>query len=355
MLVVAWLAPAPSHAVAQEGPSLSGTIWEDVNADGLRQPEEPGIPYHPVRLHPAGQERPRNVWTDESGAYTFTGLTGGRYQVGFASNSFLTYPFKSGAGTYLIQVNVGAEAVSSIDFGVHRPSGRASFIGDIWIDAQPGYGKVRAFIGESDCTAPVAVVPPPHSGDYYLSVAPSYILPGCGDEGDTIRFEVDGIEANETAQWRIRTSQEFPSYGFEPLNLTVGPPFGYLTLTSETPSGKSDTPELGTVFAYVDGVVCAENEGYGQGGTMIVLRSLAYTNGCGHAGATIVIVRDGLEVGRFAWSEGFLGEHEVPWYPRADLVSDPSYYEWVYGRPLPTEASTPQVISPPSVGDAGLR
>jgi hypothetical protein len=163
------------------------------------------------------------------------------------------------------------------------------------------------------------------------------------------------LPANETAIWEDRA---LPGRQLGPniigLTLTVGPPFAYLTLESVTPNGTT-TPEQGTVAAYVDGAVCATNERYGQGGSMIVLRSTEYSNGCGYNGASVVLMQGGVEVARTEWQEGFLGEFEVPWVPNPELLKDPVYYESVYGHPPPVAGGAGQQILPPSVGDGGLR
>jgi hypothetical protein len=219
-----------------------------------------------------------------------------------------------------------------------------------------GGGEVRAFIGGADCTGPTEGILPPHSATFHLAVIASDLDPACGDPGDVIRFEVGGLPANETAVWEDRA---VPGRELGPnaigLTLTVGPPFGYLTLQSITPSGRTDTSEQGTVFAYVDGELCAENEGFGQGGSMIVLRSTEYPNGCGYSGATVVLVQGGVEVARTEWEEGFMGEFEVPWIPNPELLKDPVYYESVYGHPPPVAGDGGQQILPPGVGDGGLR
>jgi hypothetical protein len=344
-------------AVAQESLSISGTVWEDLNANGVRDPEDPPMMAF-VSLTSVPFARGTSMWTDTDGRYEFSNVPPGRHviQLRDSRRLYWTHPARAGSGDYTITVNVTSQSVTGVDFGVHRPEEHIAFAVDTWVFAvREGGGEVKAFIGGADCTGPVQGILPPGTVRFAFSVISSELDPACGDPGDVIRFEVGGLPANETAIWEDRSR---PGNSIAPnfirLTLTVGPPFAYLTLDSTTPSGKSEPPEEGSVAAYIDGERCAANEGYGQGGSMIVLRSTAYSDGCGYDGATIVLMRDGAKAARITWQEGYLGEVEVPWVPRPDLLEDPSHYEWVYGYPPPVETGTVQQILPPSVGDGGL-
>ena len=345
-----------SDAVAQEPLSISGTVWEDLNANGVRDPEDPPLLGASIRLQTAPEFRGSMVRTDSIGLYQFANVRAGRHVVQVLDSRafYWTYPARQGAGEYTITVIVSSASVSGVDFGVHRPEEHIAFVGSTWVYGVPeGGGEVRAFIGGADCTTEGIL--PPHTATFHLSVIASDLDPACGDPGDVIRFEVAGLPANEPAVWEDRVVPG-RQLGTSPvrLTLTVGPPFGYLTLQSVTPRGTT-TPEDGTVFAYMDGELCAENEGYGQGGSMIVLRSTAYPDGCGYGGASVVLMQSGVEVARTEWQEGFLGEFEVPWVPNPDLLDDPVYYESVYGYPPTVAGDAGQRILPPSVGDGGVR
>jgi hypothetical protein len=332
------MASAGGSAVAQEGLSISGTVWEDLNANGVRDPEDPPIQVF-IHLKTAAEGTRSMRRSDASGHYEFTNVQPGRHIIALESSQLLywTYPARRGSGEYTIGVNVGSTSVTGIDFGVHLPEEHLTILARTWVYAMPDAGtNVRAFIGASDCTGPTRSLLPPGGGrTFFFSVISSDLDPACGDPGDTIRFEVDGLPANETAIWEDRNAP-----GVEPriqsssrLTLTVGPPFGYATLESTSPEGGEQFPIDGTVFGYVDGKPCASNLGTGFT-SYLVIGSIEYPDGCGYEGATVEIVMEGAVVAKVEWASGNLGAIEVPW------------------RPWPVDED--DEIRPPSVGDGGL-
>jgi hypothetical protein len=60
---------------------IVGTVFQDVNADGERQLNEPGWPHRKVVLEGAGQGSMQTTITDEDGLYFFPGLYPARYTV----------------------------------------------------------------------------------------------------------------------------------------------------------------------------------------------------------------------------------------------------------------------------------
>ncbi|MGB0904001.1 MAG: S8 family serine peptidase, partial [Mangrovicoccus sp.] len=74
------------EAVAWQGPgSITGTVWNDVDRDGLRDPAEIGLAGRRVYIdaNQNGQrdEGERTAITNASGVYSFTDLTPGRYMI----------------------------------------------------------------------------------------------------------------------------------------------------------------------------------------------------------------------------------------------------------------------------------
>ena len=62
--------------------SLTGLVYSDLNNDGKRQPNEPGIAGVTVTLYVAGGDAPvASTTTDSAGNYQFTNLPGGNYTV----------------------------------------------------------------------------------------------------------------------------------------------------------------------------------------------------------------------------------------------------------------------------------
>jgi len=61
--------------------SISGMLWLDLNDDGIRDADEPGIANYPVNLYLSDNTSVvvQTVYTDTNGRYSFTGLQPGRY------------------------------------------------------------------------------------------------------------------------------------------------------------------------------------------------------------------------------------------------------------------------------------
>jgi hypothetical protein len=74
--------------------------------------------------------------------------------------------------------------------------------GEVWVDAEPTAGLVRAFIRDELCAEGAAGSPP--DGFYptvTLTIPPDEERPGCGAPGSVIRFEIDGRPAKQTLTW----------------------------------------------------------------------------------------------------------------------------------------------------------
>lgn len=60
---------------------VTGTVWEDLNADGLWQEDEPGIPGVRLTLEGTRNSMSLEVFTDENGVYTFRQVRMGGYEL----------------------------------------------------------------------------------------------------------------------------------------------------------------------------------------------------------------------------------------------------------------------------------
>ena len=83
--------------------ALSGIgdyVWEDINADGQQDPDEPGIEDFPVFLKDANGTIIDSTRTDENGFYSFMGLEPGTYSIFFdAPDGAITSPLNVGDDT----------------------------------------------------------------------------------------------------------------------------------------------------------------------------------------------------------------------------------------------------------------
>jgi len=171
----------------------------------------------------------------------------------------------------------------------------ASFGGAAWVDARMSGGPVGAKIGDQICGEEATVVSPPCDPactilSYGIDVVSDQLKPGCGYEGATIAFFVEGRQASQTATWYAGSHQFLP--------LIAGPPF------ARKWGGFAGTPDLpilhypyseesSVLIPYIDGVACGYNDYLwcdGEGGCRYsaVIYSEQQRAGCGYEGAPIM-------------------------------------------------------------------
>jgi hypothetical protein len=109
--------------------NIGNFVWHDLDADGVQDAGEPGIPNVPVML-----SNSTSTTTDASGAYNFTGLPAGTYTVSVGTPSgFVPSPSlvgnpssdSNGSGT---SVTVLTGTDDTIDFGFYRPTPSGSCV-----------------------------------------------------------------------------------------------------------------------------------------------------------------------------------------------------------------------------------
>lgn len=69
----------PNSTIRVVASSVGDRVWWDLDADGVQDPDEPGVPDVDVVLHSAGAEVARTT-TDGDGGYLFDGLHSGSYR-----------------------------------------------------------------------------------------------------------------------------------------------------------------------------------------------------------------------------------------------------------------------------------
>lgn len=131
----------PYVLIASAG--LSGYVWNDLNANGWWDSNEPGLPDIAVRLYYAGLDgifgtiddfAKQIAHTDARGRYAFTDLPGGRYQVIITPDQLPvgTLPTVDWHDPNQIVLREG-QILSSIDFG-YAQNANAILEGIIWED-----------------------------------------------------------------------------------------------------------------------------------------------------------------------------------------------------------------------------
>jgi hypothetical protein len=100
-------------AIAVPAANISGMKFNDLNANGIKDPGESGLANWTITLTAPGQEFPINTLTDGNGNYVFSGLAAGNYTVGevLKTGWMQTAP----GGTYNVSLN-GIDATGK-DFG----------------------------------------------------------------------------------------------------------------------------------------------------------------------------------------------------------------------------------------------
>jgi inhibitor of cysteine peptidase len=95
--------------------SLSGTVFEDLDGDGARDTNEPGLSYVTVQLVDSEGNYLDGTYTDADGNYAFVDISPGSYVVtSFAADGYLlTLPADE---THSVALGEGEE-LSSVDFG----------------------------------------------------------------------------------------------------------------------------------------------------------------------------------------------------------------------------------------------
>ncbi len=137
--------PTPTPAPA----SLGDWVWHDADLDGLQDGGEPGLAGVTVTLYDGSGVVVATTVTDADGAYSFTGLAAGTYQVGFSTPEGYVF---SAAGQGLDPaldsnpdpatgrtadiVLVAGQHDATIDAGLHQaPLGDPCSLGDfVWLD-----------------------------------------------------------------------------------------------------------------------------------------------------------------------------------------------------------------------------
>lgn len=135
--------------------NLSGLAWFDANQNGIRDPDENGIPAVSVQLYSADGALVATTTTDANGQYTFVNLLPGGYYVFFTAppgyqstdenqgdddtvdSDALSNQDGLTAQTQLLTLQLG-DNIASVDYGleVREPMFQGAILGDrVWLDA----------------------------------------------------------------------------------------------------------------------------------------------------------------------------------------------------------------------------
>lgn len=370
ILTGALLGAALTQSAFATPASISGVAWHDLNADGVRQPDEPGAANLRITLI-SSLDASAEVLTDSTGRYSFLFEETGTYVVRIDGiyDHFLTSPMRSSRLPYEVAVRPGSS--DDIDFGLHQTLSIPLFAGMPWKDGEPlTNAKVAATVNGVDCTGPSGLRPPHSEMSYQVSVASAAILPGCGVPGNTIRFTINGEPANETAIWQAiaialpdpsvpgrailpPSSSSAPSPGppspsnRTELDLTIGPAFAWW-VPQVQPFEESFEDQGMYVEAFVDGTLCGRADRPGMPGVLLVVPSRELKPGCGYEGAKVNFsVKGEPSVAAAVWRPGY---HDYLTLGIDPPQSPPTTQTGPAAGAPPSQV----VIQPPDTGDAGL-
>jgi protocatechuate 3,4-dioxygenase beta subunit len=132
--------------------ALGDFVWEDLNADGVQDADEPGIEDVTVNLLDSQDNVVATTWTDAGGGYWFSGLTPGSYRIQFvAPNGYHASPANAGddatdsdavnglSGTYTL---MAGDTDFTVDAGFYRLAALGDFVwDDLDADGQQDSGE----------------------------------------------------------------------------------------------------------------------------------------------------------------------------------------------------------------------
>ncbi len=128
---------------------IHGTVWNDLDADGVRDAGEPGLPNWTVSLDPGHGQCPSTV-TDARGGYAFTGLAAGTYWVTEVMQSDWQRTYPTTVANDLI-VNGGFETGTfsgwTLDTSGKAPAASGFVINDGTVDPASPDGPLPPFEG----------------------------------------------------------------------------------------------------------------------------------------------------------------------------------------------------------------
>ncbi len=116
-------------------PDLSGTVFEDLDADGLEEAGDPGFTGVTVELRNTAGVVLATTSTDAMGNYTFPDLADGDYSVVVTDQNGVLENYQLTSGLDALPATIAGADVMDVDFGYARNPDTAS-IGDVlWLDA----------------------------------------------------------------------------------------------------------------------------------------------------------------------------------------------------------------------------
>jgi len=128
IVAVSVVNPAPGGGTSNSVPfevrasngAIGDLVWHDLDVDGIRDSEEPGLPNVAVKLHTDAGSVVAETMTDANGAYRFSNVAPGAYRVEFTAPVSFAFVAPVNGLTDVFQL-AAAQELLTIDAALFRP------------------------------------------------------------------------------------------------------------------------------------------------------------------------------------------------------------------------------------------
>ena len=320
-------------AAGSDNGNISGTVFDDRNGDGVRQPEEGGLSAQEVTLTLDSSNEQSQI-TEGGGSFVFTDVPAGDHTVSAdvgAPDLTVCIDFFVGFNPHALNgcwntapkfwmattdnplaVSLAPGGSVTADFGSQRRD-ISTLIGVAFLDGNyPPVGTtIQAMHDGTECgTTEVMELGGNRRFTFDLDVFGASERPGCADSGDTVSFLVGGSPAIETVTWADLARSELSS-------MTAMPDHAWYW--SELAAGSAHEGEV--VTAKVGDVVCGQTEieedlarfgaGPAFGFFRLIVPAESVMPGCGSPGAMVELALSSGPSVTVEWEPG-IQEVDIP-------------------------------------------
>ena len=241
---------------------ISGTVFEDLDADGVLEAGELGIAGVTVDLLDAGGSVVATAVSDGAGAYSFPGVPDGDYSVRVTDQAAVLDGYTLTSALDEVPVTVSGSDVTGVDFGYVREPLTASIAGSVWYDIDADGVRQGSESGLSGVTVELLDAMAMVIATTTTDANGNYVFPGL--PAGTYSVSVDTLTL--PAGLVSTTGGDVTA----PITLSEGETFNGADLGYATPAG---TVALGdSVFADADGDGIQGIGEVGIGGVTVNLR-----------------------------------------------------------------------------------
>ncbi|OGO51530.1 MAG: hypothetical protein A2148_01230 [Chloroflexi bacterium RBG_16_68_14] len=349
--------PTPTAEVPAATATISGVVFDDLDGDGARAPDEPGLPDKQLALRGSGAFA-RFGRTSADGSFLFDGLPPGQYSVGMLPSGGVAlcaeYPVSfnplegSWCAGFTFQwhavpgpVTLTIESGDTVEVAIGaQPADLAAIAGMAILgdDYAPPGTLIEALVGAQECGRTEVLT---HQAfNFEFQILGERERAGCARMGDAVQFRVGGVPAAET--YSYVPFARVPRLGYQIQHLVAMEDHAWYW--SENFGAELLPPDGAAVQALVDGIVCGETtitigRWSTAGFSKLIVPSEEIQPGCGRPGASVSFLVDGVEA-----------EPPLPWVPGLQRIGQDA--PQVLPGPTPTP-TMPRLL--PDTGSGPIR